>query len=302
MRVAAMISLALRASIVLGVLALGLRATWRDATFLLRAPYLLVSSFVSMYVVMPAVAVALVTSFELDPAVKVAIVALALSPVPPFLPQSELRVGGEAQYTIGLLVASAVLSIAVVPLALVFFHRTLGVPLGLSIGELVRVLAISVVVPLVMGMLLRARNPRSADRLARPLARIATGVIVLASVAIIASRWHGLVALIGDGTLLVLIVFSIVGVVVGHALAGPAPEHRTVLAQSTAARHPAVALVIAQATFPGQPNAVPAALWALLAGSVVTAIYGARARRRRLAVPAAVTGATRRAGSASRSA
>ena len=50
---------------------------------------------------------------------------------------------------------------------------------------------------------------------------------------------------IGNGTLLMAAALAIVGLGVGHALGGPDPADRTVLAMSTASRHPAVALAIA---------------------------------------------------------
>jgi bile acid:Na+ symporter, BASS family len=51
---AALIVLALKASIVLTVLAIGLRATFADATSLFRRPPDLARAFLSMNVIMPA--------------------------------------------------------------------------------------------------------------------------------------------------------------------------------------------------------------------------------------------------------
>lgn len=280
MRVAAMIALGLRASIFLCVLVLGLRASIRDATVVFRSPYLLVSSVVSMYVMMPAVAIALATSFELHPAVKIALIALALSPVPPFLPQQVLKAGGAAPYTIGLLVASTVLSVVVIPVALEFFHRMLDVPLRLSGGQLTNVLLFTTVLPLALGMIIRRALPHAAERAMKPLSLVANVVLVLAALAVVLTYWRQLISLVGDGTLLVLIVFSIVGIVVGRALGGPSREQHTVLALSTASRHPAVAMVIAHATFPTQQLVAPAVLWALVTGAVVGGMYRARVKRR----------------------
>lgn len=287
--VGAMISLGLRVSIFLCVLVLGLRASFRDATHVLRSPYLLVSSFVAMFVMMPAVAVALATSFDLHPAVKIALVALAVSPVPPFVPQKELGAGGSSEYTIGLLAASAAASIVVVPAALAFFQRMFDMPLGLSGGGLVESVSITVLVPLLAGMALRAAAPALAQRLAKPVGIVANVVLVVAALVVLASRWRALGLLVGDGTLIALIVFSVVGVIVGHALGGPARENRTVLALSTASRHPAVALVIAHATFPNEKLAAPAVMWALITNAIVTSVYVARAKRHSPGVPIEAT-------------
>ena len=49
------------------------------------------------------VAVALAVAFDFTPVVEVALLALAISPVPPLLPGKEFKAGGRASYTIGLL-------------------------------------------------------------------------------------------------------------------------------------------------------------------------------------------------------
>jgi BASS family bile acid:Na+ symporter len=49
-----------------------------------------------------------------------------------------------------------------------------------------------------------------------------------------------------------MVAFVGVGLIVGHLMGGPDPEHSIVLALSTACRHPAIALSIAAANFPDQ--------------------------------------------------
>jgi BASS family bile acid:Na+ symporter len=58
--------------------------------------------------------------------------------------------------------------------------------------------------------------------------------------------------LIGQGTLLAMVVFVASGLAIGHLLGGPSPDHAAVLALATASRHPALALTVASANFPGQ--------------------------------------------------
>src|SRR6266851_5716958 len=113
-----LILLVLKISIVLSVFALGLKATFADATYLFRHPGKLVRAFLSMNVLMPVLALAMVLTFKLHPAVKVALVALSVSPVPPIFPKKALKTGGRDDYSIGLLVATAVLAIIVIPIAM----------------------------------------------------------------------------------------------------------------------------------------------------------------------------------------
>ena len=76
-----------------------------------------------MNVVMPLVAVGLVVAFDLPLPVKIALVALAISPVPPLLPNKEATAGGRVSYAIGLLVALALFSIVIVPITRVVVRQ-----------------------------------------------------------------------------------------------------------------------------------------------------------------------------------
>src|SRR5262245_7073116 len=109
--------LAAQLSILCTVFSVGLTATTGDLLFLIRRPRLLARSLVAMFLVMPIVAVALVRVFEFRPVVEIALVVLAISPVPPILPQRQTRAGGDAGYAIGLMAMLALLAIVLSPLA-----------------------------------------------------------------------------------------------------------------------------------------------------------------------------------------
>jgi BASS family bile acid:Na+ symporter len=97
---------------------------------------------------------------------------------------------------------------------------------------------------------------------------------------ILFTAWPTIVSLTGDGTIIALATFVLVGLAVGHLLGGPDPEDRSVLALSTASRHPGVALAIAHATFPEQQLVLAAVLLYLLVSALVPMPYLAWNRRR----------------------
>src|SRR5262245_40607148 len=115
MRSAAIIRLAVEVSLALTVLDIGSRGRPGDATWLFRRPALLARSIVSMNVIMPLFALATAYAFNLQPAVKIALVALAVSLVPPILPTRQVKAGGSRSYSIGLLVAASVIAVVFVP-------------------------------------------------------------------------------------------------------------------------------------------------------------------------------------------
>jgi BASS family bile acid:Na+ symporter len=84
---------------------------------------------------------------------------------------------------------------------------------------------------------------------------------------------------LGGGTAIALVAFVVMGLVVGHVMGGPEPEHSTVLALSTASRHPAIALTIAAVNFPNEQFVGIIVLY-LLISTLVCIPYVAWQRRR----------------------
>src|SRR5689334_2268259 len=81
MTAAELIRAALPISLGCMVLALGTRCALTDCTYLFRQPGLLVRSVLAMNVALPIVAMAIAAHTSLHPDVKIALIALAVSPV-----------------------------------------------------------------------------------------------------------------------------------------------------------------------------------------------------------------------------
>jgi BASS family bile acid:Na+ symporter len=111
MDLATLILIAVRVSVFLSVLAMGLETTWQEATYFFRNRREFLRAILSLDVIMPLVAVVFVSLLNLQPAVKIALVALSVSPIPPILPRKEFKAGGSREYTLGLLVFAAGMSL-----------------------------------------------------------------------------------------------------------------------------------------------------------------------------------------------
>lgn len=247
-----LIVLVLQVSIIATVFALGLRAVLDDLLYVIHRPRLFVRSLLAVFVIVPIIALVLVRAFEFRPTVEVTLVALALSPVPPLLPGKESRFGGSVAFGLGLLAWLALLSILVIPGSLRLLAWLADRPLAIAPTSLATIVLKTVVVPLALGIVVRRWWPAIAASIARPVARIGTILLVPAAVALIVGTFPAISPLIGEGTLLAMVCFVVVGLVVGHVLGGPEPEHAIVLALSASTRHPAIAFAIAAANFPDQ--------------------------------------------------
>jgi BASS family bile acid:Na+ symporter len=279
-----LILLLLQVSLLLSVFAIGLKASAQDATYLFRRPGELVRAIVAMNVLMPLFAVAVVLLFDLHPAVKIALVALSVSPIPPLLPNKMVKAGGTDSYAIGLLIAAALLAIIFVPLSMEILNQVFIAPLQMTIASVAKLVFITVLLPIGLGVALHSFAPALAERLAKPISQIAGIGLLAALVAILFGAASAIWTLIGNGTVIALAAFVLVGLAIGHFLGGPKPENRTALAISTSSRHPGVAIAIAAANFPEQKLAAAAVLLYLLVGAVASIPYHKWINRQQLDV------------------
>jgi predicted Na+-dependent transporter len=273
MDLATLVGAAIQASVFLIVFSLGLGSTQEDALYLLRRPRQLVRSLLSMNVVMPLVAAGLAAVFDFPGALNISLVALAVSPVPPILPKRQLRAGGRASYAVGLLMVAALLAIVFIPLALKLIALGFGKEAHVPEAAVARLVAITVLVPIAAGIVVRRLAPAFAARAARPISLGAMALLGVVVVLLLIRAWRPAVSLIGDGHVLALAAFVAIGLIVGHLLGGPDPRDRVVLALATASRHPGVALAIAAANFPQEKRVMGAILLYLLISLIVSVAY-----------------------------
>ena len=283
------IMLAIKASIMLLVFGLGLHASPQDATFLFRHPGLLARSLLSMNVIMPLFAIVIAKVIDLHSAVEIAMVALALAPVPPILPGKQEKAGGRAAYAIGLLVAAALFAIVLVPAGVELMGKIFAKDLHMTASTVALIVLLTVLAPLTAGLIVNRFAPTLAARIAGPVSLFATILLVVAALPVVVAAWPAVKSMIGNGTLLALAVFAATGLAVGHWLGGSNPDHRTVLALATSARHPAVALAIAGANFQQQRAVLAVIFLYLVVGTVVSLPYVMWRKRRHAATAAGIS-------------
>jgi BASS family bile acid:Na+ symporter len=277
----AVIRLAVKASLELLVLGVGLNAQPNDAAHLLRQPGLFVRSVVSMNVIMPLLALWLAIVFDLRPPVKLALFCTMLSPVPPFLPAKVTYSGGHQSYIVSLLTLTSLLAIVVVPLSVAVLGMLFRSSFHIPATTIARIVATGVLAPLVAGFVLRRLFPRSATRLSKLANVIAILLLIAAMIPVLVTLWPSFQTLAGNGTLIAMLIVALIGTLVGHWMGGPVPSDRTVLALATASRHPAIAIAVGAAIMPNEKLVGPAVLMNLIVGSLGTAPYSRRGRAQR---------------------
>jgi bile acid:Na+ symporter, BASS family len=267
---------ALQLSILVIVFALGLKTRIDDLLYMVRRPSLLARSLLAMFVVMPLIALLLGRAFDFPHVVEVALVALAVSPLPLLIPSTLTKLGGRASQATALLATVAFLSIVIAPVLVELFF--FGRPLTVSSGKVAAVIAVTVPLPLVAGMLFRAVLPDLAERVELPISIVGNVVLRLAALVLLVMSWSAVWSLIGNGTIIAIAIFVVAGLAAGHLLGGPAPGGQTVLAFATAFRHPGIALAVPVANLP-EENFVAVILLYLLVSVIVGVPYAIWRRR-----------------------
>lgn len=273
MNIQDLIMFAVNASIMLMVLSLAFGTRPEDATYLLRHPRELARSLISMIVVMPVVVVLLWLIFPIHPAVAAALLSVAVAPVPPILPKKQLKAGGRASYAMGLLTASALLSIITVPFTIWLLGICFNINAHVPLSTILKIILSSVLLPLSVGMAIKYVVPAFAERLAQPAMLLANGLLVISFLPLLAHVWPTFVTLIGEGVLLAILAFTLAGLAAGHMLGGPDPDDRTSLALATASRHPAVSMAIIHTNGWYEKEAIAVTLMALVLSGIIALPY-----------------------------
>ena len=280
MTIAQLIGLVLQASLAVIVFCVALNAQRGDMVSLLRRPGLWLRSILAMNIIMPLIAVLLAGAFALNRQIEVALIALAVSPVPPILPNKLMKAGASRSYSVALLALSAAMAVVLIPATIWLLGQAFGREVLVPPAAVFKAVAMSVLAPLLTGALVRELAPNVAAKISGPMAKLANVLLLAAFVPVVVVAWPELVKELGNFTLVAIAVLTLGGLLVGHVLGGPHDGDRTALALSTASKHPGVAIAVAGIIAPGDKSIVAAVLLAFLFGILVTAPYTRRRQKK----------------------
>jgi BASS family bile acid:Na+ symporter len=281
MDAATLLKLFILSSVCLIVLSIGMQTRPGTAIEFLKDPLPVSKALIAMFVAMPLFTLLVTQALPLERPVRVALLALSLSPMVPLLPRKEVKLGATYDYAIGLQAAASVASLVAAPLFILLFSRVFGWEISFDPMPMLVVLLLTVGVPLVAGVLVNRFAPDLAARLSGPIGKAATVTLALGALILIALSWRYVLAAVGNGTLLAIALMTLFGLAVGHVLGGPAEGNRHALAVATASRHPGVAIALAGLVGlePMQP-VLGAILLYMLAGAVFSMPYTRWAKAR----------------------
>jgi BASS family bile acid:Na+ symporter len=266
-------NLAIKISIAFSIISFGMRATFADGLSLFRQPGLLLRCVLSINVVMFFLAVVTVLMFDFHPAIKIGLIALSLSPIPPAIPTKLLKAGGSVTAVAGMMIAISALAIVIVPLGVALAGELAGKELRMPFVKVASTILMGVTIPLAIGMTIHQFAPALAARLADRIQFFSSILLALGFFTLLIIVWPIMTTLIGHGIFISLALFSIVGLVVGHLLGGPEEINRTMLAIATSTRHPGIVLAIAGINFPDEKGVIAVAIFHIVVAGLIALPY-----------------------------
>lgn len=230
------------------VLGVGLQTTARELhRALTQQTGLLLRAALVANLVVPLVALLAMVALPLPPRLEVLVLLMAICPGAPFFLN---RFRSSSTLASDLLLVVSLAGIVTVPLWAWIIGRAFPYQLVISAGDVLLVLAKSVLLPLALGLLVRRFLPAAAPVLAQVTGwfyRIAF-VAAIALALVVGGRvvWQAPLS-----SVLVVVALTIVSALLGHWAGGPVPEDRKMVATLAALGNPGLALAIVHHSYPG---------------------------------------------------
>jgi BASS family bile acid:Na+ symporter len=242
------------------MLASGLSLTPAQIFGPFRNVRLTVSAAVGNYVLVPLIAVLLARFFDLDQPLRYGLVLLAMTAGAESIPLLTMNAKGNVGLAVGLLVTSLLIGVFYVPFMMSVFLKDVHVD---RIHLLVK-LGLTVALPIVIGLVVKARNDKAAQHLAKYAHKIANLFMALTVVLIFVLNYDKFLALIGTRAIGVALIYIFVTFVLGYLLGGPERGNRVPMAYWLGARNASISMLLASDLFPDRNVLVMASVTVIL--------------------------------------
>jgi BASS family bile acid:Na+ symporter len=231
--------------VVSSMLAVGVSLTVAQILEPLRNGKVVFLALLANFLLMPLGALAIARLLKLDEPLGVALLLLGAAAGAPFLPKLAGIAKSNLAFAVGLMVLLMVLTVAYMPLVLPLLLE------GVSVNpmKIARSLVLLMLLPLGIGLWMKARLSGIADRIRGPLNRTSSLSLTVLIVLMLITNVRNVIGLFGTRGILASILFLVVGAAIGWFLGGASFEIKGVLALGTAQRNIAAALVVGGQNF-----------------------------------------------------
>jgi len=234
-------------------------------------PLVMLRSLLVVLVLVPIAALAIILLFKPSPGTVVGLAILAASPAAPFQLRNIYKKGGSLVYLGALHLSLALLAIITAPTVLDLLSVVLGFQAEVSVLQVGKTVAQTLLLPVLVGMVFGAIFPRIAERIGPTLGKIAEiGLYVMVILVLI--KMSSLLLKMDAWSYVVMTIFIIVNIGLGHVLGPRDAQERTTLAMESGARNFGLAMTIGVLNFSAE-RALPVLIPYIFLFAVITTLY-----------------------------
>ena len=266
---------------------LGLTLKLEDFGRLLHRPRAVLVGLIGQLVILPAVAIMLVSFLNLDPLYALGVVLIACCPGGSSSNVFSKLAGGDVALSVTLTALSSIITLFTIPIVLSIAVQQSGAAVDgtihLPMGNLIVQNIVLMAVPILIGAFMKWRWPEAAQRTDAVLSRIAFPALMLLAGIFFAQHYNEIIANFGQLGLCVLALI-LLAILVAAGLSwiahlGGTVRHTIVIEVGMQNAAQAIAIASSPFIFANDLIAIPAIIYALLM-NVVLLIYVAVLRKR----------------------
>jgi BASS family bile acid:Na+ symporter len=243
---------------------MGLSLTVKQILAPLHSVRLVVLALVANFVLVPLLAFDLIHLIPLSEPLKIGLILMGTAAGAPFLPKLAQFAHGNIAFSVGLMVLLMIVTIVYLPIVLPLLLPGVKVdPVSIATS-----LILTMLLPLGIALLVRARYPEPAGQLQPLMAQASNAALLLVLVLSLLANFQELIGVIGTGGILAALILIVGGVVCGYLLGGPGRDTRSVLGLGSGQRNISAALLVSTQSFT-DPNVVAMVLVGSTVGLLV---------------------------------
>jgi predicted Na+-dependent transporter len=159
---------------------------------------------------------------------------------------------------------------------------------SISAWDIVKDLLLLVLLPLVVGLLLKVRYPDNTATWQPELVKVSNLAMVIALATGIAANWHTIVTMFGSWVIVTAVVIVLIGLGAGALLGGRNPDTRTTTTLVSGTRFAGLGLIIIGTQLHGAANYIGPAITFAIVGLIIPMALAVEIGRRKSA-PASAT-------------
>jgi predicted Na+-dependent transporter len=245
--------------IVGSMFAMGLGLTLAQIVQPLKNARLVILALLANFVLVPLLAYGISLVIPLEESLRIGLIVLATCAGAPFLVLEAKGAKANLAVAVGLMTLLMVVTIFYLPVVLPLLLTGVEV----DAGAIAQSLIVLMLIPLILGLLVKSHAPDSATNWAPAMNKIGSLGILILLVVGLGLNLANVLSLIGTRGFLALLIFIFGSLLIGFAFGGRDPGTRNVMGLGTAQRNVSAAILITLTNFAGT-MAVPYVLVAAI--------------------------------------